>query len=339
MGSRRRQPSWYFVVGLVLSAALLYLAFRGADWRQIVASFREVRPGHLVLAAAIMSGSYLLRSIRWRVLLSAERSIGVVTVFLANLVGYMGNNFLPARAGELVRSVIIGRVEGLRKSYVFATVVVERVLDTGALVLMGLVAMASIDHIPDWFQTITLTMGVLALVTIVGLCVAPHMDRVIARIVNRLPVSSGTSHFVLDILEQFFLGMRAFRHIGRALAFGTLTVLIWLLDGVILIVIARAMNLSLDLPEAIVLLAALGLSSALPSVPGYVGIYQFVAATLLVPFGYTQNEALAYIIAFQALIYAVVTFWGVLGLVRFGAQEFWPRRAAPLPELPGDVGS
>jgi uncharacterized protein (TIRG00374 family) len=337
MGFLKRRSSWYLVFGFLVSGVLLYLAFRGADWKQIVAALGEARPGPLLLAAGLMSSSLLLRSLRWQVLLSAERKIGTATVFLAAAVGYLGNNFLPARAGELIRSVIISRVAKLRKSYVFATAVVERVLDTGALVLMSLVAMAYISNIPDWFRTITLGMGSLALAAIAGLAVSQHLDRVFARILALLPISTTVRGRVMDILEQLLLGMQALHHWGRALAFGALTLLVWLSDGLMLIVVARALNLSLHLSEAILLLAALGLSSALPSVPGYVGVYQFVAATVLVPFGYSKNSALAYIITFQALIYAVVTVWGSLGLLRFGVREFRPSPETTLSESPGNL--
>jgi hypothetical protein len=65
-----------------------------------------------------------------------------------------------------------------------------------------------------------------------------------------------------------------------------------------------------------VLLAALGLSSALPSTPGYVGVYQFVAVSVLTPFGFTQSQALVFILAYQAVNYAVICVWGLLGLWR-----------------------
>ena len=76
------------------------------------------------------------------------------------------------------------------------------------------------------------------------------------------------------------------------------------------------MNLSLGLLQALLFLAALGLSSAAPSTPGCVGIYQFVAVAILPLFGFSRSEAMTYIIVSQALYYALVTVWGLLGLWR-----------------------
>ncbi len=70
------------------------------------------------------------------------------------------------------------------------------------------------------------------------------------------------------------------------------------------------------LPIALLLVTGLGLGSALPSTPGYIGIYQFVAVSVLTPFGFTKTNAIAYILLSQALQYALITFWGALGMAR-----------------------
>ncbi len=84
-------------------------------------------------------------------------------------------------------------------------------------------------------------------------------------------------------------------------------------------------------PAAFLLIASLGLGSALPSTPGYVGIYQFVAVTVLGPFGFSRTDAIAYILVAQALTYVVIGFWGSLGIVRYhqGAALCVERGADP----------
>jgi hypothetical protein len=84
----------------------------------------------------------------------------------------------------------------------------------------------------------------------------------------------------------------------------------------IALLVARGFQLELTVVQAVLLLAALGLSSAAPSTPGYIGIYQFVAVTVLAPFGYTQDQALVFILAFQALSYLLVLIFGLVGLWR-----------------------
>jgi len=75
--------------------------------------------------------------------------------------------------------------------------------------------------------------------------------------------------------------------------------------------------LALPVPAAFLLIASLGLGSALPSTPGYVGIYQFVAVTVLGPFGFSRTDAIAYILNVQALGYVVIGVWGSIGILRY----------------------
>ena len=110
--------------------------------------------------------------------------------------------------------------------------------------------------------------------------------------------------------------MRALQHRSRAISFLSLTTAIWLIDSVAALEVADAFHLTLTVFQALFLIATLGLASAAPSTPGYVGIYQLVAVTIVPTFGATRAEALAYILAYQAVTYIVVTFWGLISIWR-----------------------
>jgi uncharacterized membrane protein YbhN (UPF0104 family) len=120
----------------------------------------------------------------------------------------------------------------------------------------------------------------------------------------------------LEMSQRFLAGMRSFRDPRRALSFAGLTGVIWLMDALGTMIAAWALHLPLNILQALLLLAALGLASAIPSTPGYVGTYQFVAVTILPLFGITRSQALTFILVLQASTYVVVTIWGLLGLWR-----------------------
>jgi hypothetical protein len=119
----------------------------------------------------------------------------------------------------------------------------------------------------------------------------------------------------------------------RGLGFALLTPVIWLADSVAFLLVGQAFGLHLALAQALVLIAALGLASAAPSTPGYVGIYQFVAVTVLAPFGFGRDDALAFILAAQAVIYLVVLVWGAIGLWVLGVRGRPTARPAEAPAL------
>ncbi len=285
-----------------------------------------------MVAVALNSISYILRSLRWGVLLRAERSISPVTVFWATMLGYLANSFLPARAGEVIRSAVLGQKAGLSKSWVFATALTERLLDAIALILIslgGLLVMdrlmavasgATVQH--TWFVRAWLVLGALALVGIVAAFGLPKLERPLRRLLGRLPLSSKLRGKLLGMLTSFLLGLRAFQQWARAAKFTGLTLTIWLANGLGSVFCARALGLPLDLPVALVFLAALGIASAVPSTPGYVGVSQFVGVTVLMPFGFDRSPALAFVLVAQGLNYLIVTTFGLLGLWRLRLS--WP---------------
>lgn len=309
------------VFALLLGGVLLYLAFRGVNWSQMLTIIRQGHIENLALASSILTVSYFLRGLRWRVLLSAEKPIAPLTAFWGVTAGYLGNNFLPARAGELIRSVAIGRHANISKGYVLATALTERVMDVLALVLFSLIALTSLSGTPAWLTTAAQVMAGIGLVGISVLFIAPRVEGLITHILGLLPFPYALRSRVVGLAERFLLGMRAFQHPSRALGFASLTLVVWMIDVVVALQVAGAFNLSLTAPQALLLLAALGLASAAPSTPGYVGIYQFVAVTVLAPFGFTQDEALVYVSAFQAVTYAVVIVWGMIGLWRLNTSR------------------
>ena len=91
--------------------------------------------------------------------MNAEESLSVGVVFSANMAGYLGNNFLPARAGELVRTVIISRQSRLSKAYVLTTAMSERLMDVIALVLGSSVVLLGIEAKPGWMEDISRAMA------------------------------------------------------------------------------------------------------------------------------------------------------------------------------------
>jgi uncharacterized protein (TIRG00374 family) len=289
---------------------------RGVNWREFCTTVRHARLGYLALAVGLSHAALVLRSLRWRVLLNAERRVPVLTVFWATMVGYLGNNFLPARAGELMRSAGLGHKAGLSKSWVFATALTERLLDVVALVVYSLAAVLSLGSSSAWLVRAWRLVGALGLVGVALLLAAPALAGPFGRLIARLPVSPSWRERLQGVLTQFLSGLTAFRNPGRGLGFAALTTAVWLTDAVGTVVGARAFGLELALPHAVMLLAGLGLSSAVPLTPGYVGVYQFVAVAVLVPFGFSRSGALAYVTTAQALGYVIVTVWGLLGLWR-----------------------
>jgi len=155
------------------------------------------------------------------------------------------------------------------------------------------------------------TMAIAATAGAVAIAVLPHTGGLCQNVLRRLPLPHALRDRLMGLADQVLLGMRAFHNTGRFLGFAAMTVLIWVSDALGTMVAGRALDLSLSFSMAMLLITGLGLSSALPSTPGYVGIYQFVAVTILVPMGIAKSSALAFILVVQAYGYVVTLLLGL----------------------------
>jgi len=302
------------VFAFLLAAVLLYFTLLGFDW----ATFWEtITTGHyeiLLLTIPLASFNYFIRAVRWGTLVSAEKKVPLLSIFWANMVGYLGNAYLPVRAGELIRSAYLGKRSGAGASFVFATALVERLLDVIALVLIGSISALLQSQISSLLAG---AIKIMAIVGVIGLAIVimmPFQEKMISTLIARLPLPSKITQKIAAQAARFLVGMRSLHNVRSLGSFILLTAVIWLIDGLGNMIGVRIISQALTLGQSFILLAALGLSSAIPSTPGYLGVYQFVAVNVLVPFGFSRSAALAYILISQVVNYLVISFWGLIGL-------------------------
>jgi uncharacterized protein (TIRG00374 family) len=311
---------WYVPSAILLSIIFLYLAFRGVSWNEFTKQLLNCQGKYLIFAIGINLVNFVVRSQRWGILLRGKGRVRASTLFWAFGVGYLGNNFLPFRSGEVIRSVTLGQKSGINKVYVFATAITERIIDAIFLILLGLLLIPTIGKAPSWLSPAMRGLGILSFATIVFLLMAPRLEKYIISILNHIPLPVKWRPPVIHVFEQFLQGAASFQNPGRAGLFLLMTCGIWLLDGIGMIFSARAFSIEFHLSQSLLLLVGLGLSSAIPSSPGYIGVYQFVAVTILSIFGYPQSQALAFILVAQAIGMLLSLVWGLIGLWRLGLE-------------------
>ena len=304
-------------VAVILAAVLLFYSLRGIQWAEVWALIRGERPQWIVAALALTTTTLFLRACRWRVLLGAEAAVNIPDVFWATSAGYFGNNFLPARAGELVRTYMISAGYRLDLPFVLATAACERIADAITLVVIAAVVLLKLPAQSGPFAKAIPAFAALAIAGAAAIAILPLVGPAAIRVLNRLPIPHRLRERLAAISEQGLRGLRAFHHVGRLSAFCAFSTAIWILDALATMMTAKALALYIPLSVAFLLLAGLGLGSALPSTPGYVGIYQFVAVTVLTPFGLSRTDAIAYILVAQALSYVVIGVWGAIGIARY----------------------
>jgi uncharacterized protein (TIRG00374 family) len=308
----------YWLVSLGLAGILLLYAVRGINWHQIGSIFGSAHPPLVFLSGVLISATLFLRSCRWRVILSGQTNISIPLVFWATAAGYLGNSVLPARAGEVVRALMVSSRTSLSRAFVLTTALLERVVDAIAVVTISSVVLFTMEERPGWLAGAGKPVALLGLCGVLIVVIVPAFEVFWFKLVALLPLPPALRGRVEGALRGGLRGMRSFHDYARLGRFIAATAIIWSSDAVTAIVLARSINLLITLPMAFLLTAGLALGSALPSTPGYLGIYQFVAVSILTPFGLSRAAAIAYILMFQALNYLIVLSLGGIGFARSG---------------------
>ena len=317
-------------LGVLLAAALLYYSLRGIDWTEVRLVIRAANSTYLLGCAALATVTLFLRAYRWRILLNVEADVSVSTAFWATAAGYFGNNFLPARAGELVRTFFVASAYGLSNAYVLATAISERVADAVALVVCTALVLLTLPSPPGWLAGAARPFAIAGLLGAIAVGVLPLLGSAGRRVIEFAPIPVSWRPRLTGLMGQALDGLRGFHEPLRLTRFLALTAIIWALDAVGTVGAARALGFTMPFAVACLLIAGLSVGSALPATPGYVGIYQFVAVSVLTPFGFSRTDAIAFILVTQALMYAVIGFWGSLGLLRYKQMRArQPRMAKP----------
>jgi glycosyltransferase 2 family protein len=272
--------------------------------------------GWLAAAAALYALTTLLRGERWHRILhlsgnEASRSDSYALV----TVGYMGNNVLPARAGEMLRVMLLSRRTGAGKRALLGTVVAERLLDAIALAAIFVVVVYGI------LRTTTLPSDRPLLVAGAAL-VAFGIGAVVVQMLRRR-----------GALERIRAFVRPLAGASRALVSRegavllTVSFAIWAMEGSVYLTVAHATGLDLSGMGALYLVALTNLFAMLPAAPGYVGTFDAAVIFGVKAVGGTGSAAVSYLLLLRFALFVPITIVGLIVMVtRYGG---WSRvRAA-----------
>ena len=311
-----RSRSFYLTLAVVFAAILLYFSLRDIKWAQVGATISHAKIRYLIVWVTIVTLALILRAMRWRVLLTSEGPVDFSTVFWATSAGYFGNNFLPFRAGEVVRTLMICARTGMSKPFVLTTALSERIFDAITLVGVAAILLLTLPNKPGWFSHAGTPFSIIGLGGVIAIVLLPMLEPLWAAILRKLPIPPILTEKLIGVMEKVLNGFRALHDFKRFTIFALFTLAIWSCDTFTAVIGMNALGLSMSPSVAFLLITGLAMGSVLPSTPGYVGIYQVVAISVLVPFGFSKSDAVAYILLFQALQFANYAFWGLLAFSR-----------------------
>ena len=268
-------------------------------------------------ATLVYLSSFPVRGLRWRLILRVQRVLPLGELMAAVFVGYMANNVLPARAGEVYRAHFLGRRAGISRSGVAASIVVERTFDGLMLVCTILFVFVAFPK-EDYLGGTALITGLVFLVLAAGILFyslkVDRAHRVIERGLELLP--RALHERLAGRVGSFLQGIRGISTARELSEAGAYTVVIWVLDGWAIALVVAAFGVTLPPVGYVLVFALVALSTTLPSGPGFVGPFQYAFVVSLGSFAVSRETALAVSVAAQLSLLGSVTLIGLVILWR-----------------------
>ena len=297
--ARASVKSW---IGLALSLLFLGLALRNVEWAGVWSSWRAARVDWLVLGTALLVGSWVVAAFRWRLLLSGVAGLRTRDTFAFIMIGYLANTVLPLRLGDLARASLIGRKREFGISRALGSIAIERLMDVLMLVALTLALMRVLE-IPAPIQAGLTGMVAAGLVGLVGLMAVSlnrkHLPRLTAFLAKIVP--HRLADRVTTLLGNFSSGADVLHRPAGFLAVVALSAGVWLAAGAGTLAWVTAFHLEVPWYAGFFVLVMVNLGSAIPSSPGYIGVYHYLAMLALSLWTPDRNATLAYAIGTHAL--------------------------------------
>ena len=342
---------WRFWIGVAVSVLFLGIMVSQVDFAKFNQSLRQANYLYVIPAIALYFIAVYFRAVRWRYLLSPLASFPVGRLFPVVLIGYLANNILPARLGELVRSYYLSQREQCTASAALATVAVERVYD-GLTLLFFAVATAPVLLMLGQFQgygtlfganATLLAIGVvgifLAALSTLTLLAKTSADGALARWSLRLVPTAQGRDKIRDLVQAFIQGLGILNSPRKHVALLLFSIPIWLLEGSMYVLVGFSFGLDGYFPSIwVFILAALLLTStsnlvtALPTAIGGIGPFELVAQQTLVAMGVGATVAAAY-----SVFLHIVALWlpvNLAGLAHLLAQNISLKQLTSAPKVP-----
>lgn len=316
------------VIGLPVSALFLWLAVRGLDPSKVWSALADAEPGRVAAAVLAMLAVYLVQAERWRVIARSSMPPLPYRSYLAMLVGGVAvNNVVPGRPGEILRGYWLSRAARAPFGRAFSTVVLDRAADVLALLLFLVASFPFVRH-PSWLENLLVAVLVLAAVVVVAIGAAWWYSHRSAR--GRARAEAGAVHRsrIRAQASAFVRGIAAAVNPRDAVPITLLSLAAWGLWACGAWLVASALGVTLSPLEVGLVTAVINLGTAIPSSPGFIGTYQYLAVSTLGLFGVNRDTAFAFSVLLQASWFIPVTLAGLgVGL------WWWAGRGRDLREM------
>jgi len=322
-------------IGIFIGALFLYVAFRRVDVHQMWQALKTAHYWYLLPAVGAGFLSHYLRAFRWRYLLDPIRRLDTGALFSSLIIGYAANSVVPAHLGEFLRAFVLSKKRQITMSSVFATIVVERIIDVFSLLALMVLAIF-LYPFPAWviksgYIMFAGTLGLFLFLVLLKKATSPTM-RLLAFMMKPLP--RAFERKIRSMIEEFLSGMAPLRRWHDYFTVGVLSILIWACYGLVFHFCLHAFDFfeafHLNWSVNLILLVITTIAVVVPSSPGYVGTYHYLCQIALAMFGVTAGPALSFALVAHGVSILPLLIVGLLLAHYEGMAIFNPSPQIPI---------
>lgn len=318
------------VVVIGLAVGLLAVFLREADFGRVWSAVASARADYLALSLALTAVTFLIRAERWQYLLGPLGPTRFKTVFRATVIGFAASAVLPARAGEVIRPYLLARQEGLKATAAFATILVERILDLVAVLLLLLAFLIWFDpgvEARDSRLFGAIRFGSLLMAPVAGVALvlmflmAGHPERLHGWLLKAeavLPARAASA--IARLARTFAEGFAVVRSPQRLVAAMAWSIVLWISIAAGIWAVAVGFGIEMPFTGGWLMLAPLVVGVALPTPGGVGGFHEAFRLGATAFFGADNDVAVGAAIVLHAISVGPVTLAGLLFILQDGLK-------------------
>lgn len=314
--------SFRFWASLVVSLVFVALFLRATHPRDLADALEQAEYWWLLPGTGVLFVAIVARCIRWSILMRPVAPMSPARLFPYAIIGYMANNLLPARAGELVRAYVLGDREGVSKMGTFGTIAVERLFDGVTLVFMLLIAGSIVGFEDGRLRAIAVASTILFVVALAGFYILTLNEERAKTVIHFfLRVLPDRFEHQAEAMADSLVGSLRSVHDWRSLFLvAAFSGIAWTIEAGAYAVIGQGFDMEVGFGHYALLLAAANLAIIIPTFFGGTGPFEWAAKLVLVGGGVADNVAGAYSIVAHGVILVPTTVLGLVLLWSYGVS-------------------
>lgn len=306
------------IVGIVVSVASLWVLLSGVEWDRFWSALQGADYWWLLPAVLALGAAMWIKVLKWELLVRPAGKTRRLHLFYSMTIGYLVNDVLPGRLGEIARVYSEARLDRISPAAVLASVAVDRILDVVAVALLLAVALPTAD-LPAWVVESGLMVGAGGLALLIfSIAMAYPMGRgLFLRVLGAAPAFPGKA-LIEKWAESLFVGLEGLRGATSLFSVIVTTLAIWVVTALSYYFTQRAFHIDAPIWAAVLALCLTNLGMVVPSSPGYIGVFHYLVVVAMGAFGVEKELALGYAIVMHLIGFLPVGIVGAFSLWRCG---------------------